>query len=163
MEEIRKLATRQQFTRLLNWLRHKDQNPWIFQCLSRATTKMNHRYWDTTSNSTNIAESAHALSQRHGTNLTLVAAIKIARNLDFGRADSQNAMRRQGIAVRYGDNSIAGRTKRNLNRAKAVEKRRQKAQEDGQDVSSESALAAVVSSIAELTKAIREEREERRS
>ena len=70
---------------LLNWLDHKDHNPWVLQCFCPATTQISREDWKSTSSSTNYAESAHAQSQREGTKLSLVAAIQRLSNstVDF--------------------------------------------------------------------------------
>jgi hypothetical protein len=70
---------------LVNWLKHKDSNPWVLKCLCYPLNFMRAMDWITTSFTTNIAESAHALAQRHGKHLTLVGAIQVAERLDSQR------------------------------------------------------------------------------
>ena len=67
---------------LINWLRHKDRNPWILQCLSLATTGMSRKDLQTTRFNTNPAESAHAYSQRDGIKLSLLAAVQRGKRID---------------------------------------------------------------------------------
>jgi hypothetical protein len=117
---------------------------------------MNYTYWSNTSFTTNLAESAHAQSQRDGKQLTLVAAIQRAQHLDDRFFDSRNAVKMKGVSVRYGDSSISGLTKKNINRAKATEKRRQKAQDQAQELSSESNLRTLALSLTELVKTMNE-------
>ena len=134
VKEIQSIAIRGQIQPLLNWLNHKEQNPWLFQCLSRATTKMNYEDWSKTSFSSNLAESAHAQSQRDGKQLTLVAAIQKAQHLDNRFFISREAVRTKGVSVRYGDNSMSGLVKKNMNRSKkTADKRRQKTQDKPQE------------------------------
>jgi len=67
---------------LINWLKHKDSNPWVLTCLCYPLSSMKAADWIATSFTTNIGESAHALAQRHGKHLTLVGAIQAAEKLD---------------------------------------------------------------------------------
>src|SRR4030095_16631208 len=76
-------ATESNNQEVLSWLQNKEgKNAWVLHCVSPATSRMKKDDWYSTSHSTNIAESAHAHSQRDGTRLTLVSAIQIARQLD---------------------------------------------------------------------------------
>jgi hypothetical protein len=49
---------------LLDWLRHKESNPWILNCVSPAVSTMAKDDWYTTSMNTNNAETMHAHSKR---------------------------------------------------------------------------------------------------
>lgn len=104
---------------LTNWLHHKDSNPWIFRCICYPLTSMHPLDWVDTSFHTNIAESAHALSQRYGKQLTLMGAIQAGQRLDSQYFRMERVVQTSGINVRYGNNSGTGRTKKNLNRRKA--------------------------------------------
>src|SRR5438045_8140175 len=79
---IKEQAKNKNIKELLDWLKNKDSNPWILQCLNPATSKMSMEDWFTTSHNTNIAEVAHAISQIEGKHLSLVAAIEKAQALD---------------------------------------------------------------------------------
>jgi hypothetical protein len=52
---------------LINWFQPKNSNPWVLKCLCYPLTSMNAIDWIETSFTTNIVESAHALSQKYGT------------------------------------------------------------------------------------------------
>lgn len=86
---------------------------------------MNYTYWQSTSFNTNIAESAHAQAQRDGKDLTLVGAIEKGEEIDARFFGARNARRLMGVQIRYGDNSIGGNAKKNINRARAAEKSKQ--------------------------------------
>ena len=47
---------------LANWQKHKESNPWVMKCLCYPLTAMKSTDWIETSFTTNIMESAHALS-----------------------------------------------------------------------------------------------------
>ena len=73
------------------------------------------------------AESAHAQSQREGVNLSLISA-------DSLQFETVRAMQFSGIPIRYGNNSMTGRTLKEIVHCKAV-KAKAKAKEgsiDGQ-------------------------------
>jgi hypothetical protein len=91
---------------------------------------MNHMYWQSTSFNTNIAESAHAQAQRDGKHLTLVGAIEKGEEIDARFFGARNARRLMGVQVRYGDNSVGGNAKKNINRTKAAEKSKQRRQKE---------------------------------
>ena len=110
---------------LLDWLKNKESNPWILRCLSPATSKMSRTDWFTTSHNTNIAESAHAISQREGKNLSLVAAIEKAQQLDKRVLDTAIAVQEMGIQHKYGNNSTSGRIFKNLNHSTNVRKQKE--------------------------------------
>ena len=122
---------------------------------------MNATYWMDTSFTTNIAESAHAQSQRDGTKLTLVAAIQRAAQLDSRFFETRAATRNMGVPVRYGDRSVSGLAKRNINRAaKANEKRKDKGKEletaNQQTELMMVALTGLTANVGELTKIIKD-------
>lgn len=122
---VRQVAEKEKIQPLLNWLDHKDANPWILTCLSRATTEMEPEDWMTTSMDTNIAESAHALAQRHGTRLTLVSAIEKGYDIDaefFGR---EKAALNFGVHRRQGNMTITGPAKRSIKRSVNTKKKKQ--------------------------------------
>lgn len=92
---------------------------------------MNKNDWYTTSMTTNIAESAHALSQKDGKHLSLVGAIQMGKKIDQRFLDTMSAAVNRGIMSRTGNQTIIGRTERNLKRSqKAVAKRKEKAMQD---------------------------------
>jgi len=122
---VRQVAEKENIQPLLNWLDHKDANPWILTCLLCATTEMEADDWKTTSMNTNIAESAHALAQRHGMRLTLVSAIEKGRDIDaefFGR---EKAALNFGVHRRQGNMTITGRAKRSMKRPVKAKKKKQ--------------------------------------
>ena len=62
IREHARLAT--PYTKQLgDWLKYKDDNPWIFQGLCFPLSNMSHENWFTTRFNTNVAEAAHAMSQ----------------------------------------------------------------------------------------------------
>jgi len=161
LAEVRHIASGLGNRYLTNWLEHKEKNPWIFQCLSKATTMMNASYWMDTSFTTNVAESAHAQSQRDGTKLTLVAAIQRAAKLDGRFFEARTAARNMGVSVRYGDHSVSGLAKKNINRArKANEKRKDKEKESATGTQQTElmvmALSGLTSNVGELAKLIKD-------
>jgi hypothetical protein len=100
---------------------------WVLRCVSAATSLMDRDDWYGTSMSTNIAESAHALSQRDGIHLSLVAAIQAGKKIDDRFLEVKAAAVNTGIMSRSGNQSGAGRAERNLKRSqKAAEKRKGK-------------------------------------
>ena len=123
---VRNEAEKHQIKSLLDWLDDKQRNEWVLQCISPATSKMSKADWYTTSCNTNVAESAHAHSQRDGTRLSLVSAILKARKLDAIHFECEEAIRTMGIGSRYGNSSSSGRAAKNLNRSKAAAKKRVK-------------------------------------
>ena len=131
MRSIREEAARQGNDEILNWLSDKEgKRSWVLKCVSRATTKMKRDDWNSTSDSTNLAESAHALSQRDGTKLTLVAAIERARRLDQRFLEGKNAAENMGIMSRHGNQTLTGRTERNLKRSKKAAAKKNKSNKD---------------------------------
>jgi hypothetical protein len=86
--------------------------------------------WNSTSDSTNLAESAHALSQRDGTKLTLVAAIERARRLDQRFLEGKNVAENMGIMSRHGNQTLTGRTERNLKRSKKTATKKNKSKKN---------------------------------
>jgi hypothetical protein len=92
---------------------------------------MNKNDWYATSMTTNIAESAHALSRKEGKHLSLVGAIQMRKKIDQRFLDTMNVAVNQGIMSRTGNQTIIGRTERSLKRTqKAIAKRKEKAKED---------------------------------
>jgi len=92
--------------------------------------KMKSDDWNSMSDSTNLAESAHALSQRDGTKLTLVAAIEKARRLNLWFLEGKNAAENMGIMSRHGNQTLMGRTERNLKRSKKAAAKKNKSKKD---------------------------------
>ena len=125
----RKEAEANNLTSLLNWLEHKDRNPWVLQCLSLATTAMSREDWRSTSSNTNNAESAHAQSQREGIKLTLLSAVIKGKRLDSRHFEAAHAMQSFGVPVRYGNNSMTGRKMKGIVRQKNIKKREAKGNE----------------------------------
>src|SRR5271169_2879799 len=113
---IKEQAKNKNIKELLDWLKNKDSNPWILQCLNPATSKMSMEDWFTTSHNTNIAEAAHAISQIEGKHLSLVAAIEKAQALDNRVLDTAIAVQHSGVQYKYGNNSTSGRILKNLTR-----------------------------------------------
>jgi hypothetical protein len=51
-------------TLIINWLKDKEgDNSWVLEYVSRATSEMAWDNWHSISNTTKVAESAHAYSQ----------------------------------------------------------------------------------------------------
>jgi hypothetical protein len=115
---------------LITWLEHKDNNPWIFFCVCAGLTWMPRIIWSNTSFTANAAESAHALSQRYGTCMTLVGAIQQSQKIDEQFFVVQRSIRDSGIPRGYGNRSGSGRAKKNMVRnEKRAKKRREKERE----------------------------------
>jgi hypothetical protein len=126
LKHVKDQATKGNNVHLLNWLKNKEgDNSWILECLSRATSEMSPADWYSTSHTTNIAESAHAYSQRSGTRLNLVSAVLRGKQLDHLFLEGE-AAQRQGIGSRYGNNSVTGRATKNLQRRQKVVKKKLK-------------------------------------
>jgi len=104
---------------LVNWLQHKDSNPWVLKCLCFPLTSMNAIDWIETSFTTNIAESAHALSQKYGKQMSLMGAIQAGQKLDSQYFELEKNVQLSGVMVNYGNNSATGRARKSLNRKKA--------------------------------------------
>src|SRR5438477_12541414 len=100
----------------MNWIKHKDANPWVLTCVTFALSKMGQSDWYSTSVNTNIAESAHAQSQWDGVKLTLVTAVKKEQRLDSAFFGLQQAIVSKGISAMYGNMSMTGRIRQNLAR-----------------------------------------------
>jgi len=115
---VRKEAEANNLKPLINWLQHKDRNPWVLQCLSLATTGMSRRDWQTTRFNTNPAESAHAYSQRDGIKLSLLAAVQRGQRIDGRFLELEFGAYRFGINPRYGNTSFSGRKKLSATRKK---------------------------------------------
>ena len=101
---------------LVNWLKHKDANPWVFKCLCYPLTSMKPLNWIETSFTTNIVESVHALSHKYGTRLTLLGAIEAGKKSDSQYFQVEQAVQMSGVHVHYGNNTATGRAKKSLNR-----------------------------------------------
>ena len=119
---------------LSDWLEHKKNNPWVLECINLGTSEMTHEDWFTTSHDTNIAESAHAQSQLDGVKMTLVSAIQKGMRFDSRFLEAATAMSNKGISVKYGNNSLTGRAKKNIVRKQKSIKKKEKAN----DIHSES-------------------------
>jgi hypothetical protein len=104
---------------LVNWLKHKDANPWVLNCLCFPLSSMRSVDWIATSFTTNIAESAHALSQRHGKHLTLVGAIQSGEKLDRQHFQLARIVQNTGLSAMYGNRSTTGRARKSLVRQRS--------------------------------------------
>jgi hypothetical protein len=104
---------------LVNWLKHKDSNSWVLKCLCFPLTSMKPTDWIATSFTTNVAESAHALSQRYGKQLSLMAAIEAGQKLDGQHFELKKVVQHSGLRSMYGNGNATGRIKKNLNRQRA--------------------------------------------
>jgi hypothetical protein len=111
---------------LLNWLRHKTINPWIFQGLCFPLSNFSHEDWFTTSFTTNIAEAAHRRSQRLGVGMSLVGVILKSEECDQEFFKVRDNITKYGVSVRYGNQSLTGKTTKNLARRKGRSKKAQK-------------------------------------
>src|SRR5436309_2288719 len=119
--------------KLQDWLNHKKVNPWILTCVTIALSSMNRQDWYSTSVDTNIAESAHAQSQRLGVKLTLVTAVQKGKEKDSRFFDLEQAIASHGISAKYGNMSLSGRTKQSLIRNQARQRRRQATKQKEKD------------------------------
>ena len=117
------------------WIQDKTgKNGWVLKCVSPATSKMKRDDWFDTSMSTNIAESAHAVSQKDGTHLSLVRAIQMGKKVDQRFLDNRDVASNMGIMSRTGNQTVTGRTERNLKRSKkAAAKRKHTATANGDE------------------------------
>ena len=97
-----------------DWLKHKDNNPWIFQGLCFPLSNISHENWFTTRFNTNVAEAAHAMLQRSGKYLSLVEAIKASERLDSQFLESRRSTLQFEVFTNYGNKSITGRTQKNM-------------------------------------------------
>jgi hypothetical protein len=131
LRKARNVAETEDNKKLLDWLDHKRTNRWILTCVCPATTKMSREDWFNTSSSTNIAESAHAHSQRDGIKLTLISAVNKGKRLDSHFFALEKAAVSFGISAKYGNQSMTGRAKQNLVRNN-VRKQKQKQKEKTQ-------------------------------
>jgi hypothetical protein len=84
-----------------------------------ATTRMNIKDWQTTRFDTNLAEAAHAYSQRDGIKLSLLAAVQRAQRIDHRFFQLEYSVCRFGVNSRYGNRSLNGRKKLAVTRKKA--------------------------------------------
>ena len=109
---------------LINWFDHKDRNPWVLKCLSFGSTMMSRADWFATSFTTNIAESAHAQSQRDGIRLSLVGAIQRGMAIETRYFEAELAMHTFGVGTRYGNTAMTGRIDQNLTRRKSKAKQK---------------------------------------
>ena len=126
LHSVRQTAERKNIKELKDWLNHKDANPWILECISLAATGISKEDWRATSMDTNIAESAHALSQRHGIRLSLLSAIQKVYDLDGMQFGHERAAVNFGVKKRYGNRSITGRIKQSIKRSEKVSKKRER-------------------------------------
>jgi hypothetical protein len=129
LSSIRKRAKEDKIEPLLNWLEHKDKNPWVLHCLCPATSGMSKEDWFSTSMNTNIAEAQHYQAQREGTRMTLVSAIQKGLAVDKRFFEAKAAVRSVGVSVKYGNKSMTGRAKENITRKKASAKKKDKGKE----------------------------------
>jgi len=118
---VRTEAEAENLKPLINWLDHKERNPWILQCLSLAMTGMSRKDWQTTRFNINPAESApgHAYSQRDGIKLSLLAAVQRGKRIDEQFFQLEFGAYRFGINPRYGNTIFSGRKKLSATRKKA--------------------------------------------
>ena len=127
LQYVKSEAAKIKDTYILDWLKSKEgMNRWSLECLSWATTEMKRDDWFSTSFSMNIAESAHAYSQREGTRLSLVSTVQKARLLDQRYFEAKVAANQSGIHNRYGSNTTMKRTSQNLKRNKKASESRKK-------------------------------------
>ena len=89
-------------------------------------TKMKRGDWYSTSHDTNIAESAHVISQKDGIRLTLVSAIQVAKRLDMRSLDGQRIAQNMAVFSRQGNQSVAGKAAKNIKRQKKTAEKRAK-------------------------------------
>ena len=86
---------------------------------------MNRQDWYSTSVDTNIAESAHAQSQRLGVKLTLATAVQKGKEKDSRFFDLEQAFASHGISAKYGNMSLSGRAKQSATRNQARQRKKQ--------------------------------------
>jgi hypothetical protein len=132
IQEVRSLAENEYITRqekILNWLDHKDNNPWILSCLCPGLTQMKPEDFFSTSFTTNIGESAHANAQQEGIHLSLVGAIQTGLRFDNRFFEAERTISSFGVTGSYGATGTVGRIVKNITRNKATAKRREKKSE----------------------------------
>jgi hypothetical protein len=117
---------------LNDWLKHKADNPWIFQGLCFPLSNMSHESWFTTRFNTNVAEAAHAMSQRSGKHLSLVGAIMAGERLDAQFLESRRTAMQFGVSTNYGNKSVTERTQKNMarNNKRAAKRREERKKVD---------------------------------
>lgn len=125
LKQVREIAEQSEIQPLLNWLDHKDHNPWVLQCLSLATTKINRNDWMSTSKNTNNVESDHSNIQRDGVKLSLVSAVQKGRSYDQRNLQNSKHVQFSGVARHFGNNSQTGRAKKKVARNLAVRNKKQ--------------------------------------
>jgi len=136
ISKVRATAEDQGLKHLLDWLEHKDRNPWVLRCVSPAMTEMSKHDWQVTSFTTNIAESAHAMAQREGKKLSLLAAVLKGKNVDLHFLQLQRATCGFGVTAHYGNTFMTGRKMLALSRQKAkARKKALKSKEKPDDLS----------------------------
>lgn len=82
LAKVRNEAEKVNLEVLLNWLDHKDRNPWVLQCISFVTTKISCSDWMSTSKNTNNIETDHSNIQQDGVRLSLVSAVQKGQAYD---------------------------------------------------------------------------------
>jgi hypothetical protein len=118
---------------LLNWLDHKDRNPWVLQCISFATTKISRSDWMSTSKNTNNIETDHSNIQRDGVRLSLVSAVQKGQVYDRRNLRYAENINFSGVSRHFGNNSQSGRAKKKVVRNIAT-KAKKKAKEKDNEV-----------------------------
>jgi hypothetical protein len=129
IQEVRKLAENEVGIRkekIINWLDHKDSNPWILSCVCPGLTEMKKEDFFSTSFNTNIGESAYANAQREGVHLSLVGAIQTGLRFDSRFFEAEQTMSTFGVTGGYGATGTVGRMVKNIARNKATAKRRER-------------------------------------
>jgi Asp/Glu/hydantoin racemase len=95
-------------------------------------TEMSKQDWQVTSFTTNIAESAHAMAQRDGKKLSLLAAVLKGKNIDLRFLHLQRATFGFGVTAHYGNTFMTGRKMLALARQKS--KARKKAMRNNENL-----------------------------
>lgn len=137
LEAIKQRASNLGFNEIVNWIQNKiGKNIWVLKCVCSATSKMSKDDWRDTNHSTNLAEAAHALSQREGVRMSLVGAVKMGRMIDASFLERRTIAENTGVMSRSGNQTITGRTVRNLKRAqKAYAKKKKNETQESEEES----------------------------
>jgi len=97
---------------------HKQSNPWVFRGIYFPLSNISRENWFTTGFNTNVAESAHALSQRYGKHLSLVGAVTACERIDKQFFEMRRNVLNFGLSIGYAKSTPA-RTQTNLKRQKS--------------------------------------------
>jgi hypothetical protein len=98
--------------------------------------------WHSTSFSTNVAESAHAYAQRFGKSLSLLGAVQQSERIDSQFFNTRKAVTQLGVSAGYGNRSITGRVKKNIQRQQGRAAKTKKASEKANGSEGQNAISS---------------------